>query len=322
MVEQGEAHDQGTDDQTTHDPATDEATAEATASDDASADATAANDADPATADTGTDTAEPDTEKTDTAEPGTADAAAEETGAAASGAGTGRRPGRAVRIIAGTISVIGELLITAGIVLGLFVAYSLWWTNVLANQEAARDSDAVRELWEEPAEEGEPPPEYDPQEGIGFLHVPAMSKSEILVKEGIDLDILNGGVAGYYDEPVESAMPWDEEGNFSLAAHRDGYGAKFHNIHKLDEGDVIVFETRDTWYVYTVYATLPQTSRFNTAVLDPIPEESGRTEPGRYITLTTCTPIYSSTYRYIVWGELERTEEVDERRTPPVELRG
>jgi LPXTG-site transpeptidase (sortase) family protein len=251
---------------------------------------------------------------------------AERADAAAAGEAAGprqdhRRPGRAVRILAGTVSVVGELLITAGIVLGLFVAYSLWWTNVLANQEASRDSSAVREMWEEPADEGEPPV-YDPQEGIGFLHIPAMTGGEILVKGGIDLDILNGGVAGYYDEPVESAMPWDEEGNFSLAAHRDGHGAKFHNIHKLDEGDAIVFETRDTWYVYKVYATLPETSRYNIAVLDPIPEESGKTEPGQYITLTTCTPVYSSTYRYIVWGELERTEEVDEQRTPPAELRG
>lgn len=236
-------------------------------------------------------------------------------------AATGKRPGRATRIIAGAVSVFGELLITAGIVLGLFVAYSLWWTNVVANQEAQRDGNAVRELWEEePAEPGEPPV-YDAEEGIGFLHVPEMTGSEILVKEGIDLSILNGGVAGYYDTPVESAMPWDDEGNFSLAAHRDGHGAKFHNIHRLDEGDAIVFETRDTWYIYKVYATLPETSRFNTAVLDPIPEESGKTEPGQYITLTTCTPFYTSTYRYIVWGELERTEEVDEQRTPPPELR-
>ena len=230
-----------------------------------------------------------------------------------------RRPRRAVRIVAGVVSVLGELLITAGVVLGLFVAYSLWWTNVLANQEAQRDSSTVRELWEEPAEEGAAPV-YDPQEGIGFLPAPKLGGNEILVKEGVDLSVLNGGVAGYYDEPVESAMPWDEEGNFSLAAHRDGHGARFHNIHKLEEGDALVFETRDTWYVYRVFATLPQTSRFNTAVLDPVPEESGRTEPGRYITLTTCTPVYSSTYRYIVWGELERTEEVDEQRTPPPEL--
>jgi len=55
-------------------------------------------------------------------------------------------------------------------------------------------------------------------------------------------------------------------------------------------------------------------------VLGKIPKESGRKKAGHYITLTTCTPVYTSKYRYIVWGELVRTEKVDEERTPPAEL--
>ncbi|MCK1817787.1 class E sortase [Streptomyces sp. XM4011] len=231
------------------------------------------------------------------------------------------KPARGIRTrVAFALSVFGELLITGGIVLGLFVAYSLWWTNVVANQEASRASDAVRDHWDTEDAGPEDPVTYDPSDGIGFLHVPAMTKDEILVKEGIDLGTLNGGVAGYYDEPIESAMPWDDEGNFTLAAHRDGHGAKFHNIHKLTDGDAIVFETRDTWYIYRVYAVLPETSKYNTAVLEPIPTESGATEAGQYITLTTCTPVFTSRHRYIVWGELERTEPVDDQRTPPAEL--
>ncbi|WP_228454608.1 class E sortase, partial [Streptomyces alkaliphilus] len=232
-----------------------------------------------------------------------------------------RRPGP----VALAVGVFGELMITAGVLLGLFVVYSLWWTNVVANQEANRAGDAVRESWEtgggaeDPADPDEPRV-YRPEDGIGFLHVPALGGDEILVKEGIDLPTLNGGVAGYYDHPVESAMPWDEEGNFSLAAHRDGHGAKFHDIHKMREGDPIVFETRDSWYVYRVFSILPETSRYDIGVLDPIPEGSGATEPGRYITLTTCTPIFTSTYRYIVWGELERVEPMSAERTPPPEL--
>ncbi|MDT0342129.1 class E sortase [Streptomyces litchfieldiae] len=233
------------------------------------------------------------------------------------------RPSVRRRRVAAAVSVFGELLITAGVILGLFVVYSLWWTNVIANQEAKRDSDAVRDSWAQGEDDGDDstaPAEFDPEDGIGFLHVPAMTDADILVKEGIDLDILNGGVAGYYDEPVQSAMPW-EEGNFSLAAHRDGHGAKFHNIHKIEEGDAIVFETKNTWYIYRAYAILPETSKYNTAVLDPIPEESGRTEAGQYITLTTCTPVYTSQHRYVVWGELVRTEHVNAERTPPEELR-
>ncbi|MGW7284939.1 class E sortase [Streptomyces sp. NPDC054847] len=218
--------------------------------------------------------------------------------------------------IAGAISVFGELLITAGVVLGLFVVYSLWWTNVLADRESSRQGDRIRDDW---ANSG--PGALDTKDGIGFLHVPAMGDDEVLVKKGTNTKELNNGIAGYYTEPIKSALPWDDKGNFTLAAHRDGHGAKFHNIHKIKNGDPVVFETKDTWYVYKVYKTLPKTSKYNVEVLQPVPKESGKTEPGRYITLTTCTPIYTSDYRYIVWGELERTEKVDAKRTPPAELR-
>ncbi|MFJ9577723.1 class E sortase [Streptomyces sp. NPDC101191] len=223
---------------------------------------------------------------------------------------------RARNRIAGIISVFGELLITAGLVLGLFVVYSLWWTNVLADRAADKDGDQVREHW---AASG--PGALDTKDGIGFLHVPAMGDGEVLVKRGTDTEILNNGVAGYYSAPLKSALPQDKQGNFTLAAHRDGHGAKFHNIHKLKNGDPIVFESKDTWYVYKVYKILPETTKYNVDVLQPIPKESGRTKPGRYITLTTCTPMYTSDFRYVVWGELARTEKVDAERTLPAELR-
>ncbi|MFF9068153.1 class E sortase [Streptomyces sp. NPDC014891] len=217
--------------------------------------------------------------------------------------------------IAGVISLFGELLITAGLVLGLFVVYSLWWTNVLADRAADKDGAQVRDRW------ADGPGALDTKDGIGFLHVPAMGNGEVLVKQGTQSSILNNGVAGYYTDPIKSALPQDKQGNFTLAAHRDGHGAKFHNIHKLKNGDPIVFESKDTWYVYKVYKTLPETTKYNVDVLQPVPEESGKTKPGRFITLTTCTPMYTSDYRYIVWGELERTEKVDRDRTPPAELR-
>jgi LPXTG-site transpeptidase (sortase) family protein len=227
---------------------------------------------------------------------------------------------RARNRIAGIISLFGELLITAGLVLGLFVVYSLWWTNVLADRAADKDGAQVRDRWATDGAAGAPGA-LDTKDGIGFLHVPAMDNGEVLVKRGTGTDVLNHGVAGYYTDPVKSALPQDKQGNFTLAAHRDGHGAKFHNIHKLKTGDAIVFETKDTWYVYKVYKTLPETTKYNVDVLQPVPKESGKTKPGRYITLTTCTPMYTSDYRYIVWGELERTEKVDHDRTPPAELR-
>ncbi|MCL3992972.1 class E sortase [Streptomyces lavenduligriseus] len=243
-------------------------------------------------------------------------ATAEETTDAPGPAPRRRRPGR----IALAVSVFGELLITAGVLLGLFVAYSLWWTNVIADRKADQKADKVREHWARQKDAG--PGALDTGDGIGFLHVPAMHNGEVLVEKGTGSDVLNDGVAGYYTQPVKATLPTSgKTGNFTLAAHRDGHGAKFHNIDKLEKGDPIVFETRDEWYVYKVYSILPETSKYNVKVLTAVPGGSGRKKPGHYITLTTCTPVYTSRHRYVVWGELVRTEKVDSERTPPAELR-
>jgi len=227
--------------------------------------------------------------------------------------GTGR--------IAAAVSVFGELLITAGLVLGLFVVYSLWWTNVIADRAADRQSEKVRDTW---AHEGGAtgPGALDTKNGIGFLHVPAMKNGEVLVEKGTSTKVLNDGVAGYYTDPVKATLPTTgKKGNFTLAAHRDGHGAKFHNIDKLKVGDAIVFETKDEWYIYKVYDVLDETSKYNVKVISQIPKESGKKKAGHYITLTTCTPVYTSRYRYVVWGELARVEKVDGKRTLPKELR-
>ncbi|GAA2427434.1 class E sortase [Streptomyces glaucus] len=243
----------------------------------------------------------------------------EHTGAPGSPPAAARRRGAGP--VAAAVGVFGELLITAGLVLGLFVVYSLWWTNVVADRAADEQADKVRDHWTHESDDGRPA-SFDSKNGIGFLHVPAMAKDEILVEKGTSMKVLNDGVAGYYTDPVEATLPTSgKNGNFSLAAHRDGHGAKFHNIDKIEKGDPIVFETKDKWYVYKVYAILPETSKFNVEVLAPVPKESGRKKAGKYITLTTCTPLYTSRYRYIVWGELDRVEKVDGDRTPPEELR-
>ncbi|MFF5186703.1 class E sortase [Streptomyces sp. NPDC000345] len=240
---------------------------------------------------------------------------AQDTDTPATSRGPGRRRGGKTAL---AVSFFGELLITAGLVLGLFVVYSLWWTNVVADRHADRQADKVRDNWSQ-ADTG--PGALDTKDGIGFLHVPAMKNGEVLVEKGTSAEVLNEGVAGYYVDPVKATLPGGRNGNFTLAAHRDGHGAKFHNIDKLEKGDPIVFETRDNWYVYKVFAVLPETSKYNVEVLGAVPKESGKKKAGHYITLTTCTPVYTSRYRYVVWGELERVEKVDADRTPPEELR-
>ncbi|GGW53374.1 class E sortase [Streptomyces lucensis JCM 4490] len=247
-------------------------------------------------------------------------ATADETEEHADASAPDPRPRRSPGRIALAVSLFGELLITVGVLLALFVVYSLWWTNVIADRKADRRAEQVRDHWAHAADSG--PGTLDTGDGIGFLHVPAMGNGEVLVEKGTGTDVLNDGVAGYYTDPVKATLPTSgKKGNFALAAHRDGHGAKFHDIDKLRDGDPIVFETKDDWYVYKVYSVLPETSKYDVKVLSPVPRESGRKKPGHYITLTTCTPVYTSRYRYVVWGELVRVEKVDGRRTPPAELK-
>jgi LPXTG-site transpeptidase (sortase) family protein len=232
----------------------------------------------------------------------------------AGSAGPARRRPPGARLV----GVAGELLVTFGVVLALFVAYSLWWTNVLAGRQADQAGQRLRQTWTAPAQ-----PAWAGQDGIGFLHVPAMGHGySVLIKLGTDAAVLNQGVAGVYDTPpFPAAMPWDPAGNFALAAHRDGHGAKFHDLDAVSKGDPIVVETRDRWYVYRVDAVLDQTAEDDIDIVAPVPEKAGYTQPGHYITLTTCTPVYTSEYRMAVWGSLVRVDTVDGKRTPPGELR-
>ncbi|MBV2152803.1 class E sortase [Kitasatospora sp. SUK 42] len=249
-----------------------------------------------------------------------------------------QRRGRARALAA--LGVFGELLITVGLVLGLFVAYSLWWTNVQADRSASAASDKLRNSWAAGPTPGAPAvPGAAPAPGtapggaaavpppaigddVGFLHVPAMGRDyQVLIRMGTSADVLDEGVAGVYEQPYKAAMPWDEAGNFALAAHRDGHGAKFHDLDAVHKGDAVVVETKDKWYVYKVDNTLPETSKYDTGIVAPVPVSSGYAGPGRYITLTTCTPVYTSRYRMAVWGSLVRVDDMDAKRTPPPELR-
>jgi len=219
------------------------------------------------------------------------------------------------------LSVSGELMITLSVVLALLAVYEVWWTDVTAGRQAAHATARLLDDWQRastPAPAAPDAPGYTGGQALGILHVPAMGRGySVLVEEGTEDKVLNQAVAGHYSG---TALPWDTAGNVALAAHRDGHGAKFHAIDRLRPGDPIVFETRESWYVYRVDRVLPSTSRNDTSAIAPVPPEAGYATPGRYITLTSCTPVYTSLYRIVVWGHLAQELPVDARRAPPAVL--
>ncbi|MFJ8298545.1 class E sortase [Streptomyces sp. NPDC094447] len=220
-----------------------------------------------------------------------------------------RRAARAAKDSVGVVAsrAVGELFITFGVVMLLFVAYQLWWTNVLAGQETDRAKERIEDTWAKDGAEKDDskPGVFEPGEGFAIMYIPKLDVV-VPVAEGINkAKVLDKGMVGHYAEgKLKTAMPSDKQGNFAVAGHRNTHGEPFRYINRLQPGDPIVVETRNAYYTYEMASILPQTAPSNVSVIDPVPKGSGFTEPGRYLTLTTCTPEFTSTYRMIVWGKL------------------
>ncbi|WP_461028013.1 class E sortase, partial [Streptomyces sparsus] len=205
--------------------------------------------------------------------------------------------------------IVGELFITTGVLLLLFVTYQLWWTNVQAGFQADGAASRLEKQWQDGGAERRPDA-FSPGTGFALMYIPALDV-RVPIAEGIDKNsVLDRGMAGHYDAKsgLKTAMPWDKQGNFAVAAHRNTHGEPFRYINRLKPGDEIVVETRSTYYTYEMTSLLPSTPPSNVDVISEVPEQSGFTGPGRYVTLTTCTPEFTSKYRLIVWGKM-----VDER---------
>ncbi len=207
----------------------------------------------------------------------------------------------ALRLVTRTL---GELMITAGLVLLLFCVYQLVWTNVEAHRQQSRVSDSIHEQWQRqqtgagsgsavrvrPFREGE---------GFAFLHVPALGRRyTVPVVQGVSLPDLSRGVGHY----PKTALP-GRVGNFAVAGHRATNGEPFAHLDKVHRGDVVVVETRTTWFTYRVDRTRI-VAPTDTWVIDPVPGRTGVAPTRRLLTLTTCNPRWASTQRLIVFGHL------------------
>lgn len=149
--------------------------------------------------------------------------------------------------------VVGELLITFGLVTLLFVVYEIYWTDLIS---AGKQRDATAQLdnqWGKP--------DVDPDtlrrnhfEGLGEgdsfakLYVPTFGPDyHFTIIEGTSEKVLAIG-PGHY---TGSAYPGGN-GNFAVAGHRVGHGGPFNDIDLLNSCDAIVVETHDDWFVYRV----------------------------------------------------------------------
>ncbi|MFF9405850.1 class E sortase [Streptomyces anandii] len=149
------------------------------------------------------------------------------------------------------------------------------------------------------------PPRPDWSQAYAVLVIPRLHL-RVPVAEGVGRqDVLNKGYVGHYPGTQQPG----QAGNFALAGHRNTHGEPFRHLNRLQPRDLVEVETRTAVYTYAVDRILPQTSARDDGVIRPVPRSLaepayGYRNPGYYVTLTTCTPEFTSRYRLVVWGTL------------------
>jgi sortase A len=209
---------------------------------------------------------------------------------------------------------IGQTLITAGLVLLLFVLYEVYVSNWIADRQQVRVHTALEKTWaggRDPlrALPGGSLPRPPGGQGIADLYIPRLGRDYAwTVVEGTSAADLERG-PGHY--PF-SALP-GHVGNFAVAGHRVGKGEPFLNLDRLRPGDPVVVETASRWYVYRVLARnggpagVPWREIVDPgdgAVVDAVPGHPDYRARWRLLTMTTCHPKFTAAQRMVVHARL------------------
>lgn len=214
------------------------------------------------------------------------------------------------------LGVIGEVLITLGVIALLYVVWQVWVGDWIIGGQKHAEAAQLSQSWDEqyapetPAPSASPSPSPtdvpipvldEPGHGdtFGVMRIPRFGSSwEFTIASGVTRkDILDKGEIGHYKD---TAMPGGM-GNTVYAAHRWTSGAPFDPIDRLVIGDAIVIETPDGWYTYR-FRTLEYVQATQVEVLLPVPQQVGVAADGRYLTLTSCAPKLNMLERIIAYA--------------------
>jgi sortase A len=231
-----------------------------------------------------------------------------------------------------TLTVVGTILIGVAVVICGFLIYRLSISNYFSNKAAVSEREQLIASWGPRTDNTQPSPTPPPtvpaenivsisvptdQEPFALLYIPRLKSSvwALLILEGVKSKQLNSGVGHYPQSQLPGA-----EGNFSLFGHRTSYGQPFTNIERLRDGDRVVVETKDFWFVYTL--TFDKIVRSNAmwVVSNARVNELGLgiDDPYKVITLVTCESRWSTAKRWVWWGVLSAVHPHD---SPPEAIR-
>jgi sortase A len=255
-----------------------------------------------------------------------------------------RRAARRRRPVS-VVGVFGEVLITGGVLVFLFIAWQLWWNDLVVAGEQASAAGQISQQWIDdaraagtsatptptptstpsetaapllPAGYGTPVVAAAPAEAQPFavLYVPRYGAAySRTIAEGVGLDVLNSPRLGIGHYPG-TQMP-GEVGNFVVAAHRSANGGGMHLINELQLGDPIFVQTAAGYYTYR-FRDLEYVQPTDVGVLAAVPHAPAATPVDRIITLTSCNPLYSTAERIIAYGVFDSWQPIS--AGPPAEL--
>jgi sortase A len=243
------------------------------------------------------------------------------------------------------LGVIGELLVTAGVLVFLFLAWQLWWNDLVmaTSQSSAANQISQKFIGDALLPGASVTPTPDPANApaspdpavapVGFgapvvgvapaeaepfavLYVPRYGAGySRTIAEGVGHNVLNSARLGIGHYPG-TQMP-GEVGNFVIAAHRSANGGGMHLINEFQLGDPIFVQTADGYYTYR-FRDLEYVQPSALEVLAPVPHEPTLAPVDRLITLTSCNPLYSTAERIIAYGVFDTWQPIS--AGPPAEL--
>lgn len=217
--------------------------------------------------------------------------------------------------------VVGEILITLGVLLLLFVAWQLWWTDVLGERAYDTERATLAQEWDSGKQVPEHLKTVNPKYGkaFGLLYIPALKNAAWAVPliEGTSRAELQRGIGHHVDTTEPGQL-----GNFALAGHRNTYAAPLGDIDQLEPGNKIIVETKFGWYTYALDKSVI-INPWESWILDPVPGEPPGTKPTEaLITIYSCHPKYSTAQRYVWFGHLVSETPKSDGPPPAVESAG
>jgi sortase A len=182
------------------------------------------------------------------------------------------------------LSIVSGVLLVSAVAM---LAYPVF-TNVMSDREQSR---LDREIASPALKQAYVQRQLKDGDALTRIKIPAIDVDTVVV-EGTTASALRAGAGHYPSSPLPC-----EAGNVAIAGHRTTYGRPFHDLDRLEAGDVVILETPIGSCTYEISKTpfVIAPTDFSVVANDPTKN---------LLTLTTCHPKGSARQRLVTQATL------------------